>query len=79
MTGLPSGVLKPAMGSTTGVPAAVTGFPTGPKDPHAIHLGESLVTDATMATGPDNCPFLVNADKLDRGGDGLGDACHSLP
>jgi hypothetical protein len=55
------------------------GVSDGPRDPDAIHLGMSLATDAAMVAGPDNCPFLVNADELDRDGDGLGDACHSLP
>jgi hypothetical protein len=32
-----------------------------------------------MVAGSDNCRFLVNADELDTDGDGLGDACHSLP
>ena len=41
------------------------GVSDGPRDPDAIHRGLSLVVDATMVAGPDNCPFLVNADDLE--------------
>jgi hypothetical protein len=53
---------------------------TDPLDPDSdsdgVCDGPALATGCSVS-GPDNCPFMTNADQADSDGDGIGNACEA--